>query len=221
MKIDTVYVTKFTYSAAPEVMLSNGIKATPYDIASTVKSEHSNFRGMTVQSEDQMADLVESLLPPGYGVFLFGDGHPNINYEDDPELLTDSRLFEARLADNDPISAGADTYYIEVSFNYSDEPRREQVSLTISSALLRALRNGAKKSGVPLSRFIDRKLTAALKNSSSNLAQSYSQTIADLESALKNAKLGLEAATNLGAAIEKSKKKKSSKSREAKREAVD
>ncbi len=205
MKIHSLEITEYAHKPIYEKNMDGAKTVAGYGSSEIGTRDIASFQGVVVSSEKQLLDLVSELVPAEYHVRRMMPPSDRRLGEDESREINDERYFEAEIRSEDPDAVPNNSYIISVVLDLSDEPRREQVSLTISSELLRQLREGAEKSNKALSRFIDMKLSAALNNDSSQLAQAYSQTIVELELALASAKARLSDAMKTGAAGRKKK----------------
>ncbi len=139
--------------------------------------EVDGLNGVTVSSEAQLKTILKTIIPTGSQ--LVDAMHPEDNRtlkEDESRGLLDYRSYEEY---ND---LGPTEVYYSVELDLNDEPRREQVSLTLSSSVLKLLRRKTAKNGKSLSRCIDELLEQALRTKETDVRAAYEETLARFES---------------------------------------
>lgn len=151
------------------------------------------LKGISVSSEEQLRSVLRSVLQPGRRL-VATEVDPDEDFklrEDESRELSNFRQFE----EIDSEGQHTHTLYL-VELDLDDEPRREQVSLTLSSHILRYLRIQAAKSQKSLSRYIDEMLASSLQTDSAATKDLFEESLIELEDLTQRWRKRLEEALN-------------------------
>lgn len=134
------------------------------------------FTGLRFQDDAQMMSFLETLITKGNSLREeYCPDRPGPLPDGGSAELPDYRLFEETDPEGRPCACWT------VDLDWSDGPKKEQVSLTLSSVLLRRLREEAKSNGMSLSALIDSKLTISVTSPTDKLARQVEGLLTELQ----------------------------------------
>lgn len=148
------------------------------------------FAGMQFTSVEQLRQFLASQVPAERSLYMHTMTSSSDRLREDESIEIPNYNYFVEMI------SGSDDYlplaYWFVEYDERAAAKREQVSLTLRSVLLKQLRAEAKATGQSLSGIIDQKLALAVQSQSSSVLREYNTTLESLAGIVAEAKEKLQ-----------------------------